>query len=129
MVYNCQFPFSSIISIEVYILIILVVLGLFIYSFQRSGLLSKHGEFSWIGIFFLLSGGIYNLSIRFLKGCVPDPLSFFNLFSFNYADILVTLGFLILAFIYLMEFFNCRLAGRNSKGENEFKEGECSDRK
>jgi lipoprotein signal peptidase len=100
---------------------------LFIYSFYKAGLLKKHSLVAGIGLFFLFSGGIYNLSIRFLKGCVPDPLSFFNLFHFNYADILVTLGFLILGLLYLMEFLECRLSNcafyQNKNGLNNKEEG------
>ncbi|MBD3366461.1 hypothetical protein GF360_03955 [candidate division WWE3 bacterium] len=101
MTYNCSFPFSNFISIEVYVFFIVLVFGLFVYSFYVSGLLERGKVLGVLGVVFLVLGGSYNLYHRLVEGCVADPLSFFGIFSFNYADISVNLGFLLLLLVYI----------------------------
>ncbi len=103
MVYNCNFPFSDFISIEIYIILVAAGFGLFIYSMYRLGLLERYIKFSLSGLILLIFGGIYNLSNRYINGCVADPYSFFNLFSFNFADVLISFGFVILLIVYLLD--------------------------
>jgi lipoprotein signal peptidase len=102
--YNCSFPFSEYISIETYVLAVIVLFGLFLFCFYRSGLYRREKLLSITGISLIVVGGAYNLVNRYFSGCVHDPLSFFGLFAFNYADILINLGLTTLLLVYLKDF-------------------------
>lgn len=47
------------------------------------------------GLVLILVGGIYNLYLRIVYGCVSDNLKFFNLFVFNLADLCITIGIVL----------------------------------
>ena len=117
MIYNCSFPFSKFIRLEVFILFVILGFVLFIYSFYRLGLLERHRHFSFFGLVLLLIGGSYNLSVRYFNGCVNDPYSFFGIFSFNFADVLVNVGFGLLFLVYIMDFIAQK---RGRKYEKEY---------
>jgi len=104
MIYNCSFPFSEFVSLEAFILLVILGFGLFIYSFYKLGFLKRYPNFALSGLALLSIGGSYNLSTRYLKGCVRDPYAFFDIFSFNFADVLVNLGFALLFLVYIMDF-------------------------
>jgi len=50
---------------------------------------------------FILTGAISNIVDRVRLGCIRDFIPFFNLFYFNIADFLITLGFIFCIFLYL----------------------------
>ena len=45
-----------------------------------------------VGYILILTGGLLNLLEWFRVGCVRDYLNFFNLFHFNFYDLMVTVG-------------------------------------
>ena len=90
--------------LDVFILLIIFGFGLFVYSFYRLRLLEGHRYFSFFGLVLLSIGGSHNLSVRYFKGCVLDPYTFFGIFSFNFADVLVNVGFVLLFLVYIMDF-------------------------
>jgi len=91
--YNCSYPFSNFIDLKYYLafsLFLLLLLSvLYFLEFVRSIV-------SDIGFFLIFFGGIYNLNKRMTTGCVEDFLSFFSFFHFNFADIMITIGVILL---------------------------------
>ena len=74
-------------------LIALAFLGIFLYVYVREyGL--KLAVVS--GICLVLVGTGLNMSEWLVSGCVKDYINFFWLFMFNFNDLLVTMGFVIL---------------------------------
>ncbi|MBI2414787.1 signal peptidase II [candidate division WWE3 bacterium] len=95
---NCSHIFSGIISTPTYLLgyvLVLVFVILWFWFIYRD----RVGK--WL-ILFIVFGASYNLYFRLLGYCVPDPFSFFGLFRFNLADILIDIGVLTLAIYTLI---------------------------
>jgi lipoprotein signal peptidase len=82
---NCGYFLAHFISIERYILIVLVLLVFVLFAARSNP----------AGYLLIFTGGIYNLIGRIGDGCVTDHFNFFNLFSFNGADVLIVVGFVI----------------------------------
>jgi len=57
----------------------------------------KTSTYGKIGLIMIISGGLMNLLQWSRFGCVKDFVSFFGLFHFNFYDILVTMGTLLVA--------------------------------
>lgn len=108
MVYNCSYLFSDFLSARIYVLLLVLGFGVFLYSFYSSSLLGENIKISILGLLLLIVGGTYNLTNLFLNGCVKDPYPFFNLFSFNFADVLINVGFVLLVYIYIKNFLITR---------------------
>lgn len=102
MIYNCSFPFASHIDFKFYSLIVLSVVLLFVFLFYKSSIWRRSLIVTLLGSICFIGGGIYNFSNRLSQGCVADPLSFFGLFSFNFADLFVITGLLLLGSLYIM---------------------------
>ena len=103
MVYNCSYPFSSLVRPGIYTAVIALCFILFVVLFYKARIyeVASFGpKIAVLGVLAIASGGFYNLIARYLNGCVKDPLSFFGIFSFNYADILISAGTLSLLFLY-----------------------------
>ncbi len=98
-VYNCTFPFESVLAVWEYVALVLLFLLLSTYMFYISGLWCKHPRLSILGFFLVYLGAFYNLGLLLSVGCVPDPYPFFNLFHFNFADVFVTTGVVLIFFI------------------------------
>lgn len=92
--YNCNFLFSGIINLNTFVCLSIIILVLFSVSYFRSSCGSKVGN---IGYLFILLGGSINIATWAIKGCVKDYLNFFNLFHFNFPDILVTIGVVLVS--------------------------------
>lgn len=81
----------------------LVVLGLIIrFIYLQRDFMDKATLYT---LFLILAGGFGNLIDRLLKGYVVDFINIFpkiNFPKFNFADIYITVGWIILAFIFAM---------------------------
>lgn len=85
---NCSFILANHIPIELFNVLAIVLLALFIFSVF---VMYREILFRIVGILVII-GGIINLVGRVSTGCVYDPFNFFGLFYFNFADLLITLG-------------------------------------
>ncbi len=107
-VYNCTYPFSFLMGIETYALLVILIFALFLYSYHRSGVYRPNKKISLMGVMLIVVGGSYNLANRYIHGCVEDPLSFFGFFAFNYADIFINLGVVCFIYAYVRYFISKR---------------------
>lgn len=114
MVYNCSFPFSDFISFEVYLLGIFFILVIFGYMFHKSLLWKNNLLICLFGFLLIIIGGSLNLGTRLLYGCVPDYFPFGNIFSFNFADIMVVFGLFLILSLYFNDFFRKQASGKES---------------
>ena len=98
--YNCDYLLSSFLSLKSFVLISFVALFLFslyfsfFYPKKCDGKSFKREN---IGVIMVVLGGSLNLLEWFDKECVKDYINFFNLFKFNFYDVLVTLGVILVA--------------------------------
>ena len=90
--YNCDFFLSQFLSLDVFILICFVLIGVFLITYFRNSSRSKSSD---IGILLIVIGGVFNTLERLKSGCVRDYLNFFSLFYFNVWDFLVTMGVIL----------------------------------
>ncbi|HOM77967.1 MAG TPA: signal peptidase II [bacterium] len=102
MVYNCSYPLSSVFSFNVFAGFLGVLSVSFLFLFYKSGVWKISSTISIVGVCFLFVGGGYNLVNRLMHGCVADPFPFFGIFSYNLADVFITLGLFILLGLYIM---------------------------
>ncbi|MBW6441861.1 signal peptidase II [Patescibacteria group bacterium] len=93
--YNCHYLFSDFISVGVFILLSIILATVFSIIYIRNYWGNKFGN---LGFLLILLGGLMNLSEWYRHSCVKDYLNFFNLFHFNFYDLLVTIG-VVLVFI------------------------------
>jgi len=93
--YNCKYLFSNLISIEVFILISVAIISIFSFLYLKKYRGDRVGD---IGFAMIIVGGVLNTSEWLKNKCVKDYLNFFSLFHFNFPDILVTIG-VVLVFI------------------------------
>lgn len=91
MEYNCSHLFSSYISKEVYIVVGILLLTFFTYHVVKT----KSSFYSYIGLAFVLAGGLHNMYERVVYNCVIDNFSLFGLSYFNLPDVSITVGLLI----------------------------------
>ncbi len=92
--YNCDFLLSKLITLNQFIILSVVLLFIFLAFFLKhyySSILVR------IGLFTVAVGGLTNLSQWVSKGCVHDYINFFGIFYFNFYDLLVTIGTLLIA--------------------------------
>lgn len=91
---NCKYLFSSFLPIRIYYALIIVLLVLFIlvvFNVYKAKLFRIAG-------FLVVVGGLLNMVERIKTGCVYDPFNFINLFHFNSADVLISLGIILLTY-------------------------------
>lgn len=100
MIYNCSFPFSDFIDFKVYLLGILLISVIFGYMFYKSLLWRNNLPVCLVGFLLMTAGGFLNLSTRLSYGCVQDYFSLGNFFSFNFADVMIALGLVLLSSLY-----------------------------
>ena len=90
--YNCSYFLQNIISKDIFIVLGIVLLFVLAINVLRD----FKSVLSSVGVLLLMLGGFSNLHMRAKYVCVYDALDFFGLFSFNIADILVTIGILLI---------------------------------
>lgn len=91
---NCNYILSPIVSPDIYAyacLAVMFVFVIYVLVFYRSLVV-------YLGSAGLVFGGLLNAGERLKTGCVRDYFSFFELFSYNVADILVTSGIILIIF-------------------------------
>ena len=71
----------------------LVVVCVLMYHWLR---IYKNGIMAQLPYIFILSGAIGNVIDRNLYGCVIDYVPFFHISSYNFADLLITIGALMI---------------------------------
>ena len=54
----------------------------------------------WIGLGFVLGGGLVNLVQRYWYGCVPDFINVLNFTRLNVSDVFIWLGIFVIVFGY-----------------------------
>ena len=95
-IYNCNYLFSKIISLELFVTISVLITIIFSYIYLKY---YRGNIFGDIGFFLIILGGAFNLSSWLLKGCVKDFINFFGLFYFNIYDLMVTTGVILVSII------------------------------
>lgn len=91
---NCSYFLSPLISQTEYIIgsfIVLMLLGWGLFS-----VMGDRAGHILAGL--VLGGAVLNLIERAIFGCVRDYLNFFNLFHFNLADFVISVGVLTLIY-------------------------------
>ena len=90
---NCSYFLGAYISKTPYIVLTLMLLFTLVFYY-----LQKREKTLWeyIGLLLILIGASFNLGARILHNCVVDNLSFFGVLFFNFYDILVVLGIIVL---------------------------------
>jgi lipoprotein signal peptidase len=89
VVYNCNYLLSGFVSLELFVIFSLIILGLFSFLYLKHFRGSRIGD---IGFVFIFIGGLLNSFSWLKEGCVKDYINFFNLFHFNFADLMITTG-------------------------------------
>lgn len=94
---NCSYFLNYYLNPNVHLVIsilLLVVITIFVFKYYKNKL-------TLFGLFMICLGGLQNISQRVRYNCVVDDYKFFNLFSFNLADLFIMSGLLIiLVYIY-----------------------------
>ncbi|OGD87243.1 hypothetical protein A2164_04305, partial [Candidatus Curtissbacteria bacterium RBG_13_35_7] len=90
LIINCNKGVALGIGENVLFLVILVLLFVFLLIIKEKNFIPK------LGLIFIFSGGISNLLDRMITGCVRDFIAIVNLPSFNLADLIITVGVLII---------------------------------
>ena len=100
MTFNCAYFLSPILSPQLYsCLSFLFLLVVLLYTFK----VLRSQRIKYIGSGLVLLGGTLNSLERFTSTCVRDPYNFFNLFRFNIADVMVSIGVLVLVYLLLTD--------------------------
>jgi len=86
---NCSFFLSKLLTLNQFVILSVIFLLFFSAVYYRNYGKIVIGN---IGLGLIVIGGILNL-IQWLKyGCVKDFINFFGLFSFNFFDLMITMG-------------------------------------
>jgi len=91
---NCSYFLSDYIGLYTFLFISLFLLAaitFFILKYQSTA-------WSRLGLLMVVIGGLHNLYRRVVYNCVEDHIDFFKLFMFNPADVLVTLGIVLILY-------------------------------
>jgi lipoprotein signal peptidase len=91
---NCRFFLSDFLNLNQFLLLSLLVLIVFSYFYIKE---YKRELLGNIGFGFIIIGGLMNLFQWSKYGCVKDFINFFGLFFFNFYDLMVCLGILLVA--------------------------------
>jgi len=96
--------FSSSGNITQIVLLVFIFLALIFLTYT---FLKTRDQVQKVGLLFVLSGGFGNFIERLLYGAVTDYLHLrigtTSLFVFNFADFLITLGAVLIIFIWIRE--------------------------
>lgn len=87
--YNCSFFLSQFLTLNQFIGVSVLILLIFLFAYFRN---TERSMVSDVGVILIVFGGLLNLLEWVNGGCVRDYINFFNLFYFNFHDLLVTLG-------------------------------------
>lgn len=90
---SCDYILSRFLNIEQFVLLSVVITGLFVFIYIKGTKRNRVGDF---GLLMLLCGAAVNILERLRFGCVSDYISFFGLFNFNFQDLLVTSGIILI---------------------------------
>lgn len=95
-IYNCKYVFSQYIRVDVFAFVGVFVLGSVTYFLYKQ----YSNIWSSIGLPLLVGGGLMNIYERLSTshGCVLDYFDFFGLFMFNLADLVFSIGFLLVLY-------------------------------
>jgi lipoprotein signal peptidase len=96
LVLNCNYLFSRFLTLKQFLLLGVFVLVSYIY-FSFPYLVKR--KIGVISLVFVVVGALLNNVERLTGGCVKDYFSFFNLFHFNVADLLMDTGILLSVYI------------------------------
>ena len=96
---NCSYFLQDHINPNTHLVISLVLLLTLGYYVLKN----RRGKLAKIGLIPLMVGGLHNLYHRVMYICVWDNINFFDLFLFNLADILVTIGIVLILFDLLTD--------------------------
>ena len=96
--YNCSYFLDPYLTPEVHLVLSIVLMALLLLFI----LLKQRNVISYLGFLFVVTGGLQNLLKRVRYNCVLDTASFFDLFKFNLADVLITVG---LSFVLIGAFY------------------------
>jgi lipoprotein signal peptidase len=91
---NCRFFLSDFLSLNQFLLLSLLVLLVFSFFYIKNFKREFIGNLGF-GIIFI--GGFMNLVQWSKYGCVHDYINFFGLFFFNFYDLMITLGIILVA--------------------------------
>ncbi len=90
--FNCFYLLSGHLDFKYFLYICVVGFVFFAYNFRHY---FKNILYT-VGVLAFVAGAGYNSYFRLNDMCVHDNLNFFGLFAFNFADVLVLAGLLII---------------------------------
>lgn len=90
--FNCSYFLADHLDIDTFIIICVVLLAITTMYVLKN----QPNSLARLGLLLLVAGALHNLYQRLVYNCVVDNMSFFGLFMFNPADVLVTSGILII---------------------------------
>lgn len=106
---NSTYILSDFISLGVFLLFTFLTLALFILVYTKK---LKRTRLTTLVLIAIVLGGLANMFERVYFGCVHDYINFFNLFSFNTSDTLITLG---LGVFFVQCLYGCKRYKSNSR--------------
>ncbi len=97
---NCSYFFADFLNLDIYLAVAGALTATLIVTLVKWR--DKLHPTAPLSLILLLGGGAYNVYQRIQTGCVVDYWSFFGLFEFNLADVLITIGLITLVANILM---------------------------
>lgn len=97
--HNCSYIFSNYIGTNVFnVFSVVLIASFFVVS------LKIHKTFlSRFFVLLVIGGSVLNIYERIRFECVHDPFNFFNMFHFNFADLMITGGVVFLMLKTIMK--------------------------
>jgi len=90
--YNCNYLLSNYVSLGLFLVISFMLLLSFALFVKRR---FKKNIYIDTGVFLVSLGGISNIYEWARYACVGDYFNFFDLFKFNLADLLISMGIIL----------------------------------
>jgi len=97
IVTNCSYPLSSIFTLRQFVFLAFFVLTAAIFLLYP--VLVRHNRLGLVSLSLIAVGGIINIAERIITGCIRDYFSFFGLFNFNVADLVMDIGIVLTFYI------------------------------
>lgn len=102
--YNCSYFLADYLSYRSYLGLVVLLVSLFLLFFGWKFVRVHKSKTGVLGILFVFVGSVLNLLERMRNGgCVHDYLNFFGLFLFNFYDLLIDLGIILVIISYVRQ--------------------------
>lgn len=95
--YTCNYGIAFGIRLPIYLLTIFWI-GIMAYIFYLWWQKRKENILQQLPFLLIIAGGLSNIIDRILYGCIVDYIPFLNISVFNFADVLITSGVVLIIF-------------------------------